>query len=98
MKHTRGKRLPNEADAATEALPVCPLAVVAVASLVTQLITLGLRRFIALHSNCTNAPDSQTAFMAALLRQRGGCPIIRDGIPTRGKGCARPDCGRERQP
>lgn len=72
-----------------EAFPIRPLPVVAVASLVTQLITLGLRRFIALHSNCTNAPDSQTAFMAALLRQRGGCPVIRDGIPARSKGCAR---------
>lgn len=59
------------------------------ASLVTQLITLVLRRFIALHSNCTNAPDSQTTFMAALLRQQGGCPVIRDGIPARSKGCAR---------
>ena len=72
-----------------EAFPARPLPVVALASLVTQLITLGLRRFIALHSNCTNAPDSQTAFMAALLRQRGGCPVIRDGIPARSKGCAR---------
>lgn len=72
-----------------EAFPLRPLPVVALASLVTQLITLGLRRFIALHSNCTNAPDSQTAFMAALLRQRGGCPVIRDGIPARSKGCAR---------
>lgn len=59
------------------------------ASLVTQLITLVLRRFIALHSNCTNAPDSQTTFMATLLRQQGGCPVIRDGIPARSKGCAR---------
>lgn len=66
-----------------------PSSVVALASLVTQLITLVLRRFIALHSNCTNAPDSQTAFMAALLRQQGGCPVIRDGIPARSKGCAR---------
>lgn len=48
--------------------PSFPSSVVALASLVTQLITLVLRRFIALHSNCTNAPDSQTAFMAALLR------------------------------
>lgn len=71
------------------AFPIRPLPVFALASLVTQLITLGLRRFIALHSNCTNAPDSQTAFMAALLRQRGGCPVIRDGIPARRKGCAR---------
>lgn len=66
-----------------------PSSVAALASLVTQLITLVLRRFIALHSNCTNAPDSQTAFMAALLRQQGGCPVIRDGIPARTKGCAR---------
>lgn len=66
-----------------------PSPVVDLASLVTQLITLVLRRFIALHSNCTNAPDSQTAFMAALLRQQGGCPVIRDGIPARTKGCAR---------
>lgn len=66
-----------------------PSSVAALASLVTQLITLVLRRFIALHSNCTNAPDPQTAFMAALLRQRGGCPVIKDGIPARSKGCAR---------
>lgn len=82
-----------------EAFPIRPFLVVARASLVTQLITLGLRRFIALHSNSTNAPDPQTAFMAALLRQRGGCPVIRDGIPARSKGCARQ--GRtmaERQP
>ena len=63
--------------------------VVALTSLVTQLITLVLRRFIALHSNCTNAPDFQTAFMTALLRQRGGCLVIRDGIPARSKGCAK---------
>lgn len=58
---------------------ICPLSppVVALTSLVTQLITLVLRRFIALHSNCTNAPDFQTAFMAALLRRRGGCLVIR---------------------
>lgn len=66
-----------------------PFSATALASLVTQLITLVLRRFIALHSNCTNAPDSQTAFMAALPRQREGCPVIRDGIPARSKGCAR---------
>lgn len=66
-----------------------PSSVFALTSLVTQLITLVLRQFIALHSNCTNAPDSQTAFMAALLRQQGGCPVIRDGIPARTKGCAR---------
>lgn len=78
----------SRCDRRAEALSF-PSSVAALASLVTQLITLVLRRFIALHSNCTNAPDSQTAFMAALLRQQGGCPVIRDGIPARTKGCAR---------
>lgn len=86
-----GKTFSNEVEAASEQrLSLSVLSpVFALASLVTELITLGLRRFIALHSDCTNAPDSETDFMAALLRERGGCPVIRDGIPARSKGCAR---------
>lgn len=86
-----GNALSNEVEVASEQRLFLSVlsSIVALVSLVREWITLGLRRFIALHSDCTNAPDSETDFMAALLRERGGCPVIRDGIPARSKGCAR---------
>lgn len=66
-----------------------PLLVVAIASLETQLITLGLRRFIAptlqLYK-CSRLSDSFYGRVAAATV--GGCTVIRDGIPARSKGCA----------
>lgn len=70
-------------------LPSCPLLVIAVALLGNTVNNLGSQTVY-----CTSTPIVQ---MLQTLRQLlwprclgngGGCPVIRDGIPTRSKGCA----------